>query len=135
MWFRKNQAYFTWALMNIVDIVLKQDVFHNNLNSNNVMLHFPRDRDGAVFVTGYVHLCMGACSKELWQSNRIGSCGSKRQASVCSFRDASLIWRTWHGYIALQDGPQALPHLQVGIYFVQYLASKIYKNGTASSLF
>ena len=36
--------------MCIVDVVQKQDVFHNDLNSNNVMLHFPRDRVGAIFI-------------------------------------------------------------------------------------
>ena len=36
--------------MCIVDVVHKQDVLHNDLNPNNVMLHFPRDRPGAVFI-------------------------------------------------------------------------------------
>ena len=33
-----------------MDVVHKQDVLHNDLNLNNVMLHFPRDRPGAVFI-------------------------------------------------------------------------------------
>ena len=37
-------------LVVIVDVVHKHDVLHNDLNLNNVMLHFPRDRDGAVFI-------------------------------------------------------------------------------------
>ena len=37
----KNRAYLAWALMCIVDIVHKHDVLHNDLNPNNVMLHFP----------------------------------------------------------------------------------------------
>ena len=36
--------------MCIVDVVHKQDVLHNDLNPNKVMLHFPRDRPGAVFI-------------------------------------------------------------------------------------
>ena len=48
--YRKNQAYLAWALMCIVDVVHKQDVLHNDLNSNNVMLHFPWDRGEAVFI-------------------------------------------------------------------------------------
>ena len=48
--YRKNRAYLAWAFMCIVDVVHKQDVLHNDLNPNNVMLHFPRDRDGAVFI-------------------------------------------------------------------------------------
>ena len=48
--YRKHRAYLAWALMCIVDVVHKQDVLHNDLNPNNVMLHFPRDRPGAVFI-------------------------------------------------------------------------------------
>ena len=35
--------------MCIVDIGYKHDVLHNDLNPNNIM-HFPRDREGAVFI-------------------------------------------------------------------------------------
>ena len=48
--YRKNHAYLAWALMCIVDIVHKHDVLHNDLNPNNVMLHFPRDGDDIVFI-------------------------------------------------------------------------------------
>ena len=36
--------------MCIMDVVHKQDVLHNDFNPNNVMLHFPRDRAGTVFI-------------------------------------------------------------------------------------
>ena len=36
--------------MCIVDVVHKHDVLHNDLNPNNVMLHFPQDRDNTVFI-------------------------------------------------------------------------------------
>ena len=39
-----------WALMYIVDVVHKQDVLHNDLNPNNVILHFPWNRGGAIFI-------------------------------------------------------------------------------------
>ena len=39
--YQKHRAYLAWALMCIVDIVHKHDVLHNDLNPNNVMLHFP----------------------------------------------------------------------------------------------
>ena len=48
--YRKNCTYLAWALMCTVDIVHKHDVLHNDLNPNNVMLHFPRDRDDIVFI-------------------------------------------------------------------------------------
>ena len=46
----KASSLLAWALMCIVDIVHKHDVLHNDLNSNNVMLHFPRDQEGAIFI-------------------------------------------------------------------------------------
>ena len=49
----KHRAYLAWALMCIVDIVHKHDVLHNDLNQNNVMLHFPRDREDVVFIGVY----------------------------------------------------------------------------------
>ena len=48
--YRKHRAYLAWALMCIVDIVHKYDVLYNDLNSNNVMLHFPQDKEGTVFI-------------------------------------------------------------------------------------
>ena len=39
--YQKHQAYLAWALMCIVDIMHKHDVLHNDLNPNNIMLHFP----------------------------------------------------------------------------------------------
>lgn len=48
--YRKHRAYLAWALMCIVDVVHKHDVLHNDLNPNNVMLHFPTDREDTVFI-------------------------------------------------------------------------------------
>ena len=48
--YRKKRAYLAWALMCIMEVVHKQDVLYNDLNPNNVMLHFLRDRGGAVFI-------------------------------------------------------------------------------------
>ena len=39
--------------MCIVDVMHKQDVLHNDLNSNNVMLHSPQDRGEGVFIGIY----------------------------------------------------------------------------------
>ena len=54
--------------MCIVDIVHKHDVLHNDLNPNNVMLHFPRDREGAVFI-GMCDWSMASWSDEDASSN------------------------------------------------------------------
>jgi serine/threonine protein kinase len=48
--YRRHRAYLAWALMCIVDVVHKHDVLHNDLNPNNVMLHFPQDRENTVFI-------------------------------------------------------------------------------------
>ena len=49
--------------MCIVDVVHKQDVLHNDFNPNNVMLHFTRDRVGAVFI-GICHWSMATWIQE-----------------------------------------------------------------------
>ena len=54
--------------MCIVNIVHKQDVLHNDLNPNNVMLYFPRDRGGAVFI-GICDLGMATWIQEESPSN------------------------------------------------------------------
>ena len=48
--YQRHQAYLAWALMCIVDVVHKHDVLHNDLNPNNVMLHFPQDRENTIFI-------------------------------------------------------------------------------------
>lgn len=48
--YQKNRVYLAWALMCIVNIVYKHNVRHNDISSNNVMLHFPQNREDAVFI-------------------------------------------------------------------------------------
>jgi hypothetical protein len=48
--YRRHRVYLAWALMCIVDVVHKHDVLHNDLNPNNVMLHFPQDRKNTIFI-------------------------------------------------------------------------------------
>ena len=43
--------YLAWALLCIVDVVHKHDMLYNDLNPNNVMLYFPQDGDGAIFIS------------------------------------------------------------------------------------
>ena len=68
MAYQKNRAYLAWALMCIVDIVHKHDVLHNDLSPNNVMLHFPRDRDDTVFI-GVCNWGMSTWMNEVASSN------------------------------------------------------------------
>jgi hypothetical protein len=48
--YQKHRAYLAWALMCIVDVVYNHDMLHNDLNPNNVMFHFPQDRENTVFI-------------------------------------------------------------------------------------
>ena len=45
---RKKCAYLAWALMNIMAAMNVEDVLHNDLSSNNVLLHFPINDDNVV---------------------------------------------------------------------------------------
>jgi serine/threonine protein kinase len=46
--YRKKRAYLAWALMNIMAVVSVEDVLHNDLSPNNVLLHFPINDDNVV---------------------------------------------------------------------------------------
>ena len=63
--------------MCIVNVVHKHDVLYNDLNPNNVMLHLPRDRDGAIFI--------GVCD---WGMER-GQTRKPRQTME------EILWKSW----------------------------------------
>jgi hypothetical protein len=46
--YRKKHAYLAWALMNIMAALSVEDVLHNDLSPNNVLLHFPINDDNVV---------------------------------------------------------------------------------------
>jgi serine/threonine protein kinase len=46
--YRKKRAHLAWALMNIMAAVSVQDVLHNDLSPNNVLLHFPDNDEDVV---------------------------------------------------------------------------------------
>ena len=46
--FRKKCAYLAWALMNIMATMSIEDVLHNDLSPNNVLLHFPINNDNVI---------------------------------------------------------------------------------------
>ena len=46
--YRKKRAHLAWALMNIIAVVSVQDVLHNDLSPNNVLLYFPINDDNIV---------------------------------------------------------------------------------------
>ena len=48
MLYKKKRAHLAWALMNFMVAVSVQDVLHNDLSSNNVLLHFPDNDDDVV---------------------------------------------------------------------------------------
>lgn len=51
--YRKHRAYLTWALMCIVDVMYKDNVMHNYLNPDDIMLHFPCNDDTIVYIGIY----------------------------------------------------------------------------------
>ena len=137
--YRKHRAYLAWALMYIVDVVHKQDVLHNNLNPNNVMLHFPRDRAGAEFI--------GTCdwSMATWiQEEAPSNYGKKPKEDLQKHRVKYYCAASKLFHVTRERGtPQspmrmAMAHkytIKSESYLVEMLAKKIYRMDATSTLF
>ena len=48
--FRKQQAWLAWAFMNIIDVLHKSGVLHNDLSPSNILLHFPPELPEDVYI-------------------------------------------------------------------------------------
>ena len=137
--YRKHRAYLVWALMCIVDVVHKQDVLHNDLNPNNVMLHFPRDRPGAVFI-GICDWSMATWIQEEAPSNY----GKKAEEDLRKRRAKYYCAAPKLFHVTGERGtPQspirmAMAHkhtIKSESYSVGMLAKKIYRMDATSTLF
>ena len=128
-----------WAFMCIVDVLHKQDVFHNNLNPNNVMLHFPRDRPGAVFI-GICDWGMATWIQEEAPSNY----GKKAEEDLrkhrvkyyCAAPELFHVTREWGTPQSPMQMAMAHNHtIKSESYSVEMLAKKIYRMDATSTLF
>ena len=137
--YRKNRAYLAWALMCIVDVVHKHVVLHNDLNPNNIMLHFPRDRDDTIFI--------GVCNwgMSTWMNEEAPSNYGKE------FTEAVAKQKGKYYYAALElfhvQGKQGTSQSRVRMahkhkhilysesFSVGALAKKIYHHNSTSNLF
>ena len=137
--YRKHRAYLAWALMCIVDVVHKQDVLHNDLNPNNVMLHFPRDRPVAVFI-GICDWGMATWIQEEAPSNY----GKKAEEDLRKHRAKYYCAAPELFHVIGERGtPQspmrmAMAHnhtIKSESYSVGMLAKKIYRMDATSTLF
>ena len=137
--YRKHRAYLAWALMCIVDVVHKQDVLHNDLNPNSVMLHFPRDRPGAVFI-GICDWGMATWIQEEAPSNY----GKKAEEDLRKHRAKYYYAAPELLHVTRERGtPQspirmAMAHkhtIKSESYSVGMLAKKIYRMDATSTLF
>ena len=137
--YRKHRAYLAWALMCIVDVVHKQDVLHNDLNPNNVMLHFPRDKPGAVFI-GICDWGMATWIQEEARSNY----GKKAEEDLRKHRAKYYCAAPELIHVTGERGtPQSLMRMAMAhkhtikseSYSVGMLAKKIYKMDATSILF
>jgi serine/threonine protein kinase len=50
--FRKKQTELAWALLHIMDEVLKSHNLHNDISPDNILLHFPEDESKM-----YIRVC------------------------------------------------------------------------------
>ena len=137
--YRKHRAYLAWALMCIVDVVHKQDVLYNDLNPNNVMLHFPRDRPEAIFI-GICDWGMATWIQEEAPSNY----GKKAEEDLRKHR-AKYYYAALESFHVTRERrtPQspmqmAMAHkhtIKFESYSVGMLAKKIYRMDATSTLF
>ena len=67
VWFRQQRPYLTWAFLNIMDIVHKNNLQHNDLSPTNILFHFPDDTEGKV----YIGICDWGCAS--WKGEETGS--------------------------------------------------------------
>ena len=137
--YRMNRAYLAWALICIVDVVHKQDVLHNDLNLNNVMLHFPRDRVDSVFI-GICDWGMATWIQEEAPSNY----GKKTEKDVwkhrakyyCVAPELFHMTREWETPQSPMRMAMAHKHtIKSESYSVGMLAKKVYRMDATSTLF
>ena len=116
--------------MCIVDIMHKHDVLYNDLNPNNVMLHFPRDRKDVVFI--------GVCNWRMstWVNEEASS----------NYGKESKLWQGVQNY-STYKGRRGHPNFLVRMvrkhkhtflsesFSVGALAKKIYHHDATSNLF
>ena len=137
--YRKYRAYLAWALMCIVDIMHKEDVMHNDLNPNNVMLHFPRDDDSKVFI-GICDWGMASWSGEEKMSNYGKPTEAELAKAKASYICAAPELFHLYGKRGTPQSPMRLGrqhrHTMASESFsVGVLASKIYQGNSTSTLF
>ena len=125
--------------MCIVDVVHNQDMLDNDLNPNNVMLHFPRDRPGAVFIR-ICDLGMATWIQEEAPSNY----GKKAEEDLRKHRvkyycaAPELFHMTGERGTPQSPMRMAMAHkhtIKPESYSVEMLAKKIYKMDATSTLF
>jgi Protein kinase domain len=137
--YRKHRAYLAWALMCIVDVMHKEDVMHNDLNPNNIMLHFPPEDDSRVFI-GICDWGMASWSGE----DKISNYGKPTEAELAKTK-ASYICAApelfhLYGKRGTPQSPMRIgldhKHTMVSESFsVGVLATKIYHGDSTSNLF
>ena len=137
--YRKHHAYLAWALMCIVDVVHNHDVLHNDLNPNNVMLHFPQDRDGAIFIgvcdwematwtneeapSNYGRDSLEELVKHKEKYNYVGpELFHVQREQGTSLSPVRMAWKHRHTYLSES-------------FLVDALAKKIYNHDSTSNLF
>lgn len=48
--YRKQHSWLAWAFMNIIDVLHKSGVQHNDLSPSNILIHFPPERREDVYI-------------------------------------------------------------------------------------
>lgn len=140
--YRKNRAFLAWALMCIVDVVHSYNVLHNDISASNVMLHFPDDREGTVFI-GVCDWGMATFRCEAAPSNYGADSREKMTTMMGAYDCAAPELFHVHGGAGARGTSlspvrmsRAHPHtVKSESFSVGMLARKIYKSDSTSHLF
>jgi len=137
--YRNKQAYLAWAFMNIMDVLHKSGVQHNDLSKANILLHFPPENHEVV----YIGVCdWGMASWTGEDPTSLYGMKSKKDMEEHQKHRWWIAPELWYLLPKEVDGAPVEPRItppkhtmQSEAYAVGKLAARIYSNDVTSPMF
>jgi serine/threonine protein kinase len=137
--FRKQQAWLAWAFMNIIDVLHKSGVLHNDLSPSNILLHFPPELPEDVYI--------GVCDWGMasWSSEEPLSLNWARDEADLQAKKTARWWiapEMWYmlpqevdGVVVSPGTKQTKNTMKSEAYATGKLTRYIYNDASSSTLF